>query len=303
MRDAVVAAGWPPFSAAIGLLPIEASSALGGRIGRAIGPRLYPVAHERACRTLRALRGDPAEDETPTAAITRMWDAIGRVYAEFATEHRLWKEGRVAVEHPRIPAEIRAAGRPLIVAGLHTGNWELLPIALAYLGHNIVQVYQPQTNPAAERIVTSVRLRAARAIAEERGVDATSLFRLVPPSRRAGIDLVAAIRSGWMGVMFVDDDPQGRCVAPAFSGQAPAHGNLHRVVRLAKMTGATILPAYVERLPDARFVVHFLPCLAGRSSAELATALNAALAAPARRLIDQWFMLPSYRLPARARPA
>ena len=46
---------------------------------------------------------------------------------------------------------------------------------------------------------------------------------------------------------------------PAFGRPAQHQANLSAVVRLARATGADPVPAYVERLPNARFHTTFGP--------------------------------------------
>jgi KDO2-lipid IV(A) lauroyltransferase len=273
-------------------LPTRAASALGGRLARFSGPRTCPVAQRRAAELIRALRPDLATDPAAlAAALSSLWSCIGRTHGEFAAEHRLWREGRIAVEG----AEHLAGDGPLVVAGVHLGNWELLPIALAHLGRRVIDVYQPQPNRFVNRIAMRSRLLSADAAGLATGRAGPDLFRLVAPSPTAGAELVRAVKAGWTMMMYVDEEVvAGRCHAPSFGGSPAGDGNLARAVRIARLTGARIVPAHVERLPDARFVVRFGPAVEGKGE-EAVAALDAALSAVVRRHLCQWFMLLSYR--------
>jgi KDO2-lipid IV(A) lauroyltransferase len=67
--------------ALFGALPLDAASAVGGWLGRRIGPLLS--AHRTAERNLR--RALPHMDDAEVARTLRgMWDNLGRVVAEYA---------------------------------------------------------------------------------------------------------------------------------------------------------------------------------------------------------------------------
>ena len=248
-------------------------------------------------------RCDPdlaADTATLDRAVMRMWQSMGSVYAEFSAEDRLWPEGRVTVIGQEHLAAATSGGRPVIVAGLHLGNWELLPISLGYLGHRLTDIYQPQRNRFEDRIAARTRQRTIQSI-----VAATpqASVTLLPPSPNAGAELVRALRSGEMLVMFVDEYVGGRVHAPRFGRLAPAEGNLARVVRLARLVDAAIIPAYAERKAGARFEIRFLPPLATQRTTQReadlaanATLLDAAITAPVLAHLEQWFMLPDLRM-------
>src|SRR5690348_8446867 len=63
------------------LLPLDAASALGGGLGRLIGPRLEQ--HRTALTNLALAFPERMEAERKAIAM-RMWDHLGRVLAEFA---------------------------------------------------------------------------------------------------------------------------------------------------------------------------------------------------------------------------
>ncbi len=301
LRDPLVGARLLAMHQLMRALPTDAVSALGGRLGRVAGPRLHSAAERRARATLAALRPDLASDAAAMAiALSHMWDALGRVYAEFSAEDRLWPEGRVEVrgEGHVVP---RAAGeRPLIVAGVHLGNWELLPITLGYLGHRITDVYQPQRNRFEDGIAMRTRLRTIQRMTS--AVPQCAVY-LVPPSRTVGAELLRALQAGHVLMIYVDEHVGGRVQAPAFGRPIRTDGNLARVVRLARMADADIVPAYVERVGGARFRVSFLPPLPLRRTADRAAdigvnaaSLDAAVTGPVLAHLEQWFMLPDFRM-------
>lgn len=286
------------------LLPTDALSALGGVLGRELAPRFHKAADRRVREGLRALRPELAA--APAAldkAASRLWENVGRSYAEFSALERLWPQGRVAVEGLEHLDAAMAGGRPVIVAGLHLGNWELLPTAFGYLGHHFIDVYQPPSHPTEARIAHRSRMRVAERI---RGVQADGSvegFRLIPPSPSAAAEILRALRAGEHFIMFVDDYAAGRVHAPSFGRPLGREGNLARVARLARLADAPVVPGYVERGRGARFTVRFLPALrpheTGSNAADLAAdlrALDEVITPVVRERLDQWYMLTDFRL-------
>ena len=302
LRDPVVGARLLALHQVMRALPTDAVAALGGRLGLFAGPRLHSSADRRARATLALLRPELAADAgAATAFVSRMWQALGQVYAEFSAEDRLWPEGRVAVQGTE-HARKRAKGeRPLIVAGVHLANWELLPIALGYLGHDVTDIYQPQRNRFEDGIAVHTRQRAERRI--RAAMHSTNRLHLVPPSPTAGAELLQALRAHHALMIYVDEHVGGRVHAPSFGRPLRTDGNLARAVRLARMADADIVPAYVERVSRARYVAHFLPPLALQRTADRAAdiqanvaALDGAVTGPVLAHLDQWFMLPDFRM-------
>ena len=277
------------------LLPSAAASDFGGRVARLVGPRLHAKVDGRIRAGLRALRPDLTPDESSLrAAAERAWSSVGRSYAEFSIEDRAWPEGRVTVEGAE--HVVREAGRRRIVVGVHTGNWELLPYTLAWLGHDVISVYQPPRNRFEARIATRARRRCE---ARVRKVRPEFKLQLLAPSPTAGLELTRAVRNGATPTIFGDESVGGRVRAPAFGGPPRMDGNFARVSRLARLTGAEITPAYVVRHPDdLRFTVRFLPPIpmqaTGDREADLRAdvgALDAVLTPVVLAHLDQWYML------------
>ena len=283
---------------ALRVLPTDVASKIGGTIAVHLASRLYRRSDARARDVLRSVRPDLAADETLlSAAMAQAWDSIGRTHAEFSAEDRIWNEGRIAVEGADNLKIAQSDGRPLMVAGVHLGNWELIPIALGYLGHRIIDVYQPQPNRFVDAIAKRSRMRAARAVGAAVKQGTENIFTLVAPSPRAGNELVRAIKAGWTLMMYVDEQIGNKVISPSFGDQPPTEGNMTRIIKLGRLTGAAIVPAYIERTTGARFIVHFLPALSTKDGYPVsANELNATIASIVRRHVNQWFMLISYRM-------
>lgn len=264
-------------------LPLAWVGALGGALGRGLAPGLYPALDANARRTLALLRPDlPLE---PALAAT--WDNLARTFCEIPGARRLWDAGRIEV----VGAEhVIASPRPVLLAGLHTGNPELLGLTLARIGARPIGVATPQ--PSARRQREVDRLRAGfggRVLVADRGAVRPAVRSL---NQRDGTLLF------WM------DDYLGGVVHGPSLGRGPrTTGNIPYAVRLARLTGCAIVPGFVTRLPGAHFRTTFLPPVAlpastGDREADLtvgAAALDAVLDPIVRALLPQWFFTISWR--------
>jgi KDO2-lipid IV(A) lauroyltransferase len=269
--------------------PIASCSAVGCALGVLAGRYRFHAWDRRARDNLRRLRPELAEGRRLDAAMTRMWCQIGRVMTEFSVLDRFWPANRVTVRGSDAITAARAAGRPVIVMGLHLANWEIIAPTLTRLLEPLYFVYQPPRNRFQHRIAVKVRHRCGAI--------------LLPPSlvstRRAHRALVeerAAL------LMFVDELVGGRVNAPSFGRPLRARGNLANVVRLALASDAIVVPAYVERHAGTRFRVCFEPPVellrAGDTDAllrENVRRLDALITPIVLARLDQWLMLHDFR--------
>jgi KDO2-lipid IV(A) lauroyltransferase len=257
-------------------LPTPAGQALAGAIGRHVAPRLHPRLHARALAAVPRLR----PDLEPGPAVAALWDCVSRTACEVPCFARFWAEGRVALEGvPPTP------GRPAIVAGLHLGNWEVFHLALTRLGLPVSLIHDPP--PETE-------FRGRQLVAARRATG----IRLLPLGRQATRPALRVLEAGEVLHILVDEVTAGRPMAPRLGRAAPLSGNLVQAVKLARLTGAPIIPGHALRLPGARFAARFLPPVAVPCSADRAAdiaagsaALDAVMAAVVLRHLEQWFPL------------
>ncbi|MBB5015414.1 lauroyl acyltransferase [Rehaibacterium terrae] len=163
-----------------------------------------------------------------------------------------------------------AAGRGLIIAAPHFGNWELLNQYLASRTP-ISIVYRPPDSAAGDAFVQLARRQpgVTQVRAESAGV--RQLFRTLKEGGAVGI--------------LPDQQPK------AGEGEfAPFFGlpalTMTLLPRLAARSGAPVLFAWAERLADGRFDIHFQPApaaVADTDPAVATAALNVAVEGIARR--------------------
>lgn len=294
VQDALVGGSDLVLHQALRLLPTDLISAIGARLGQRGGRRRKP-ASERACAALRRLRPEASEADIE-ALLAAHWRHVGRVFAEFAAHDRILPEGRIAVEGGEIPLAIRRAGRPLLVAGMHVGSWETIPGALHLLGIPVHGTFQPLPNRFRMRIAARMRARSREAAgAAESG--------FILPGLAAPFEALRVLEARQAALLhYVDENWGGRVQAPALGRPLRAEGNIMRVVRLARRSGAAIVPAYGLRLGEAaRFRVTFLPEVMlgpdrGRPGLlEDIAALDRAIEPVVRAWPEQWFMLHQFR--------
>jgi Kdo2-lipid IVA lauroyltransferase/acyltransferase len=266
-------------------LPLDWCSALGAILGRLNGRWRYRRERERAQRLYLRLAG--GEAGAAERAVTRLFGNVGRVMLEFAALDRLWHAGRIAVAGSEHLLGARTAGRPVIVMGLHLGNWETIGPTIVGLGlRGAKGFYQPPRSRFEHKLVVAARERYG-AIMLPSGIGGT----------RAALRHLTEERGVFL--IYADEERRGRVSAPLFGRPLPPRANIKSLIRLAWASGAAIVPAYAERLHGAHFRVTYLPPL---DLAPARQAPDAALAENVARIdrlitplvlarLDQWYML------------
>jgi len=278
------------------LLPTEWCSAIGGHLGVLNGRYRYHTVRERARRFYLTLADCGAASPDANSAMMRLFDNVGRVMLEFSVLDRLWGEERIAVAGGEHLLAARAAGKPVIVMGLHLANWEVIGPSLIGLGQRGFKfIYQPPRSRFEHRLAVAARERYG-AIMLRPGVAAARIARRLLVDDR-GVLLI-----------YADDERNGRICAPLFGRAIPRRANLLNIIRLAWASGAAVIPAYAERLDGARFRVTYLEPveLMPFDPARPGGDPDAALIDNVDRLdriitplvlarLDQWYMLLEYR--------
>ena len=184
-----------------------------------------------------------------------------------------------------------AAGRGVIVAAPHHGNWELLNQWLA--AHTPLAIlYRPPDSAVGEAFLRIVRAHGSDH--RVRGdADAASKDRVtqVRADGRGVRELFRILKAGGVVGILPDQQPKaGDGVLAPFFG-LPTY-TMTLLGRLAERSGAAVLFAWCERIDDAPgFALHIEPAPAAIGAADAAAstaALNAAVEAIARRDLAQY---------------
>ena len=267
-------------AALVGRLPWPLLSALGDGVAwlwRALNLRESRVAR----RNLEIAYPDLTEVER-----ARLHREILRTTARQAFETlRLWTRPHarnletVLVERHGVElfdAAI-AAGRGVIVAAPHHGNWELLNQWLA--GHTPLAIlYRPPDSAVGEAFLRLARADAAERVTQIRA-EAAGIRQLFKRLRDGGV----------VGILPDQQPKQGDGVFAPFFGREAYTMTL--LPRLAERSGATVLFAWCERIGPMRFALRIEPAPAAIAEPDTqvaATALNAAVEAIARRSPAQY---------------
>jgi KDO2-lipid IV(A) lauroyltransferase len=138
------------------LLPIDAASRLGARVGAWIGPRME---RKHAIYRQNLASAFPHLDATElNQLLSRAWGQAGRVLAEYA------HLGAILADPERLEIDIREPivtytepDKPCVMVAAHHNNWEVIGSAMAKLGIPNASLYSPPTNPYIDRLLAHNR--------------------------------------------------------------------------------------------------------------------------------------------------
>ena len=227
----------------------ERASDLGGALLRGLGPSL-PV-HRTLMANLRA--AFPERGEADLRAIARAaWDNLGRTGAEYAHLDTLFDYDPAVPETQRMEVvgldhfyALRDDGAPGLIFSAHLGNWELPAIAAAKFDLEATAVYRAPNNPAAAKLVQTVRRKTMGGLAAS-GPGAVFAMQGVVE------------RGGHLGQLI--DQHFTRGVVVDFFGQPCLANPL--LAKLARHHECPVHGARVVRLPGGRFRLELTPPLA-----------------------------------------
>jgi KDO2-lipid IV(A) lauroyltransferase len=223
----------------LGLLPLDAASAIGGAVARTLGP-LLPVTR-RARRNLERFMPELGADGIE-ATIVEMWDNLGRTAAEYPHLHEFEIEGaqaRIAATGVEYVDAAKAAGRPIVFYAGHLANWEMGTVTAAAFGTPVMLVYREANNPFVEKLFH-----------EGRGAISAGL---IPKGKRGAKLAIDALKAGKALGMLLDQKMNDGVAVPFFGVPAMTAS---AVASLALRFDCALLPVRIERLGRAaRFAV------------------------------------------------
>jgi len=245
--------------------PIAVASAMGGWLGRTIGPRL--AISRRARRNLERAFPEKAAAEIETI-VRDMWDNLGRTTLEYPLLSRLGEE-RVEIVGGEQIEGLRGDGRPGIFVSGHFANWEVTPLTLAMRNFPIHIFYRAPNNPYVETLF------------RQRAFGAGQLIPKGPKGARQALKVMAD--GGHLGVLA--DQKMNDGIAVPFFGRdamtAPA------LAQLALKFDCPMVPARPVRIAGARFRVTYYPPIAFTPSGNRAADV-AAIMTEVNRIFESW---------------
>lgn len=264
------------------LLSVDRASALGGRVGRLLGPRLGVT--RIAKRNLHACLPEmPAAERDKI--ISGMWENLGRTMAEYAhlDAFQVHAEGaRIHITGGEVIDQVVADGKGAIFVGGHFANWELPPLALVERGLRVMEVYRAASNPLADEIITGLR------------------HDYITPHQAAKGTRGARMMLKWLReknyiTMLVDQKMNDGISAPFFGRPAMSPpGAAH----LARRLGCPVILVTIRRTIGAHFLVNVeAPLLAPHTADSDAdvlaavTEINARMERFIRAYPSQWLWL------------
>jgi len=247
------------------LMPVDVASALGGFVGRMIGPRLS--LSRRARKNLEVAL--PGQDHDQI--IRGMWDNLGRIAGEFPHAQTFLDDPtRMEISGLDHLTALREAGEATLLYSGHIGNWELSNILALRAGLPVNPVYRAPDNPYLGWLFEG-RLRSPD-------------MQLIPKGP-AGARLTLRLMGQGKSVVFYVDQKMNDGICVPFFGRpamtAPA------LAALALKYNRRVVPFRVVRTKGARFRAEVLePVYFADSGDREADILNAMIGVNQR--IEDW---------------
>lgn len=249
--------------------------------------RLYCAALDRALPRLRrvALRNlsmalpdlsPPARD----AIADGVFASIARLlvsFARFPSIHRGNLDRWIRLEGGEHFTEARRAGRGVLFATAHLGNWEISAFAHALLAEPMHVVVRPLDNPLIDALVERRRTLSGNHLIEKKDF-ARGILKALAANQAVGI-LIDQNASPSDGV-FVDFFGIPACASTGFA-------------KLAAHSGAAVIPGFaLWSNQERRYILRFYPAVPITGDAACDTqALQSALEAVIRAYPDQWLWI------------
>ena len=220
--------------------------------------------------------------DLPAAEVERLARTVpenfGRTLMELFSPAELTAQALAApLEGPGLAAveQAHAAGRPVIIATAHLGNYDVARAALLARGFPLGALYMPMSNPAFNRRYVA----AMEAIGKP----------LFPRGREGLGDMLRHLRGGGMLALVIDQH-MGHGETLDFLGQ-PARTALS-AADLALKFDAALVPGYCIRQPDGlSFRIWADAPIPHGDARAMTQALNDSIAAQVRAHMEQWLWM------------
>lgn len=180
------------------------------------------------------------------------------------------------VHNEEVMTEAMACGKGVIVIAPHLGNWEVLGLYLSQ-GYTLTSMYRPPKIELMDRLIKKKREREGSKLA---------------PANVKGVRMaLKALKAGEvLGILPDQEADKGSGVFASFFNQDAYSMKL--LPQLAAQTGAVVVSAYAQRLPNAEgFEVFFHRVARQINDKDLvvsATAMNAEVERCVRQVPEQY---------------
>ncbi|MCQ2913660.1 MAG: lauroyl acyltransferase [Alphaproteobacteria bacterium] len=219
------------------LIPIDLASALGGFLGRNLGPKL-PVSWVARYNLVKVF-----PDKTPREIdeiVVKMWDNLMRTFFEYPHLRYLTTHYQDRIEFIGVERfeQMRDDNKAGILFSAHYGNWEVGSIVGRKVGMDLHRIYRSANNPYVEWMFRYFRLKIKGKLIDKR-------------KKAEGLrEIVAELRKGGHFALLIDQK-FNKGIDVDFFGYSVK--TVPSMVKLALKYNFPILPARVIRTKGAHF--------------------------------------------------
>jgi len=202
-------------------------------------------AVEANLKTIMGFKGQTLDDEELDRQVRETFRQFGKYLVDFFRYTGLSRRrasGLIDIEAAHHLSDAAALGKGVILVTAHLGSWEIGGAIVAGMGYPLNAVVLPEDNKRTNAMFQRYR--------ERRGLK-------VIPLGRAARALLHALRRGEAVVLMADRDYSAHSDLAEFFGRqvrlptGPA--------RLCVKTGAPVVPSFLLRREDDRFLLRFHP--------------------------------------------
>jgi KDO2-lipid IV(A) lauroyltransferase len=253
------------------LLPVDASSRFGRRLGSIVGPwmKRKTAVYEDNFRI-----AFPQKTEAEIKALaSEAWSTAGRVLGEYSHMGTILNDRggeRVEIEVQDPNASFLDPNRPAVIVAAHLSNWEMNCVALALLGLPNTSLYSPPTNPWIDRMLLKSR-ESLQCELIPRDNSARRLMQSLKKGRKVGMVIDRRVDEGQEIPFFGHDK---------LTTTMPA--------KLALKFDCEMVPVRVERLQDANFKVTFYPAISPLNADDCESDQAVDMMSQVHSLFEQW---------------
>jgi len=251
-------------------LPARTASNCGAWLGRHVGVRLG--ASKKALKNLSRVFPEQSSEEHH-AILVKMWDHMGRVFAEYA-HIRYIAEHRTTIDQPELLEAHRNSDKGAMFISGHIGNWEL-GCAATYLqtGIKIGSAYRPLNNTYADSLLVKAR----------------TLNHFLPSFAKSRIGGRAMMKHAKAGgnIVFLIDQKYNEGIETPFFGHAAMTNPAF--VDIARKFNLDLVPVRLLREDDFRFKLKIFPAISlTDKNGETRDTLD--VISEAHRLLESWIV-------------